>query len=174
MHRRLILVAVLLPALALAACGSSKSAPNPNAPEKSPPGDIPDNQVYVRFHPAHADYSLKVPEGWARSSSAGTITFTDNLNRVSISETPRRPGLPRSARAVKVTTVTRPAGRAVRTIYLAQAAPNGVTGKVGTDAVERYVFVHKGKDLVLTLSGPKGADNVDPWKVITSSVRWTA
>jgi hypothetical protein len=26
---------------------------------------------------------------------------------------------------------------------------------------------------VLTLSGPKGADNVDPWKIVTDSLRYT-
>jgi hypothetical protein len=39
--------------------------------------------------------------------------------------------------------------------------------------VERYVFFHKGKDVVLTLSGPKGADNVDPWRIVTDSLRWS-
>jgi hypothetical protein len=27
-------------------------------------------------------------------------------------------------------------------------------------------------DVVLTLSGPKGADNVDPWRKITDSLWW--
>jgi hypothetical protein len=48
-----------------------------------------------------------------------------------------------------------------------------VTGKPGTDAVERYAFFHKGIEVVLTLSGPKGADNVDPWMLVSDSLRWT-
>ena len=47
-----------------------------------------------------------------------------------------------------------------------------VTGKVRRNAVERYVFFHGGRDVVLTLSGPAGADNVDPWKLVTDSLRW--
>ena len=47
-----------------------------------------------------------------------------------------------------------------------------MTGKAGTDAVERYTFFHNGRDVILTLSGPKGADNVDPWKLISDSVTW--
>jgi hypothetical protein len=47
-----------------------------------------------------------------------------------------------------------------------------VTGKAKTDAVERYLFVHKGKRVTLTLSGPKGADNVDPWRLVTDSLSW--
>jgi hypothetical protein len=194
MHARTLLIPVCLSALALGACGgssssSSGSAANPNAAEKSPPGDIPDNQVYVRFRPPGAAFSVKVPEGWARSQSGGAITFTDKLNSIEMQEIgtavgptvrdARQTELPKLANSVKgfqagkVTSVTRSSGQAVRITYLADAAPNAVTGKSGTDAVERYIFFHKGKDLVLTLSGPKGADNVDPWRIVTDSVRWS-
>jgi hypothetical protein len=36
------------------------------------------------------------------------------------------------------------------------------------------VSVHDGREVVLTLSGPKGADNVDPWRIVTDSLRWSA
>jgi hypothetical protein len=188
-----ISVSVIALAVALAACGggsSKNTAANPNAPEQSPPGDIPDNQAFVRYSPSGASFSVKVPEGWARSSSAGSVTFTDKLNRITMEQasapapptlrSERQTELPKLAKSVKgfqagtVTTVARPAGPAIRITYLAEAPPNSVTGKAGKDAVERYVFFHNGKDLVLTLSGPKGADNVDPWKIVTDSVRWSA
>jgi hypothetical protein len=35
------------------------------APEKNPPGDIPDSQVFVVYRLPQG-LSLKVPEGWAR------------------------------------------------------------------------------------------------------------
>jgi hypothetical protein len=181
-------------AMAIGACGSNSSksgnAPNPNAHEQSPPGDIPDNQAYVRFSPSGASFSVKIPEGWARSAAGAAVTFTDKLNSVSMQESSapgaltvrdaRQTEVPKLAKGVKgfqagtVTSVTRPAGHAIRITYLADAPPNPVTGKAGKNAVERYVFFHKGKDLVLTLSGPKGADNVDPWRIVTSSVRWSA
>jgi hypothetical protein len=72
-----------------------------------------------------------------------------------------------------VKSVVRPAGPAVLITYLASAKPDPVTGKAGTDAVERYLFFHNGKLVVLTLSGDKRADNVDPWKIVTSSLRFT-
>jgi hypothetical protein len=40
------------------------------------------------------------------------------------------------------------------------------------ESVERYAFWHAGQQVVLTLSGPRGADNVDPWRTITDSLRW--
>ena len=72
-----------------------------------------------------------------------------------------------------MTTVRRTAGPAVRLTYLAAAPRDPVTGRTRTDAVERYLFFHRGRDVELTLSGPKGADNVDPWRIVTDSVRWS-
>jgi hypothetical protein len=189
-------------ALGAAGCGSSSSpaAPsgsartqtiNPNGPEVSPAGDIPDNQAYVAYTPPGAAYSVKVPEGWSRTDGAGGLTsFTDKLNSIQMQSRPAKAALtvagaqstevPKLAKSVpgykpaKVSSVTRSAGTAVRITYLARSAVNPVTGNSGTNAVERYVFFHKGQQVVLTLSGPKGADNVDPWKIVTDSLRYTA
>jgi hypothetical protein len=181
-------------AIGAAGCGSNSSnsssqAPSPNAPEVSPAGDIPDNQAFVAFTPSNGGFSVKVPEGWSRTTRAGATTFTDKLNAVRVEAMPAgAPPTVRDARQTEVRklassvngfqagtvdAVTRRGGKAVRITYLASAKPNAVTGKAGTDAVERYVFFHNGRDLVLTLSGPKGADNVDPWRIVTDSVRWT-
>ena len=162
---------------------------NPNAPEVSPSGDIPDNQAYVRYSPPGAGYSVKVPEGWARTTAGGAVTFTDKLNAIRLESHPatsapsvasvRAKDVPALARTVPgyragdVTTVTRSAGPAVRITYLADSPTDPVTGKSHTDAVERYIFFHNGRAAVLTLSGPKGADNVDPWMIVTDSVTWT-
>ena len=52
------------------------------------------------------------------------------------------------------------------------APADPVTGKVVHDAVERYEFWRAGTEAILTLSGPVGADNVDPWRIVTDSFRW--
>src|SRR5262245_2968240 len=86
--------AVLIPVVAVAAavtvagCGggsSSSSTVSPNAAEASPPGDIPDNQVFVAYTPPGAGFSVKVPEGWSQTKGANGVTFTDKLNSVTIS-----------------------------------------------------------------------------------------
>src|SRR4051794_11301974 len=188
----------LLLALVIAGCGGSSSSSSssasssktvdPNAKEVSPAGDIPDNQAYVVYSPPGADYSVKVPEGWARSVAAGAVTFTDKLNSIRMEEgaakgapsvAAARSELPRLARQVmgfkpgKISVVKRTAGPAVRITYLASSPPDAVTGKTRTNAVERYLFVRKGKQVTLTLSGPKGADNVDPWKLVSDSLTWS-
>jgi hypothetical protein len=199
--RRLLAAGTLLLTLAATGCGggqgtaSSKGAttakgPNPNGPEVSPAGDIPDNQAYVRYSPPGARYVGKVPEGWSRSTSGPQTTFTDKLNSITMQTSAtaapltlaeaRRVEVPKLAHSITgfhpgtVTTVHRTAGSALRITYTATGQPNPVTGKAVTDAVERYIYVHRGQNLILTLSGPKGADNVDPWRIVTDSVKWSA
>jgi hypothetical protein len=202
-NRTILAAGLAALAVGVTACGGSSSssspststagksaAAKPSAPEVSPSGDIPDNQAYVAFSPPGGGFSVKVPEGWSRSSAGGAVTFTDKLNSIRVEsaaattpltvQTARQTELPKLAGSVAgfkagtVSTVQRSAGSAVRMTYQAKATPNAVTGKAGTDAIERYVFFHNGKRISLTLSGPKGADNVDPWKIVTDSVRWTA
>jgi hypothetical protein len=199
MNRLALLAATALGVAALLATGcggssgsgaSSAKPVNPNGPEVSPPGDIPDNQAFVAYTPAGAGFTVKVPEGWARTTAAGATTFTDKLNSITVAKptaAAKRPTaasatateIPQLAKTVKgfaaarASTVTRTAGHAVRITYLADSAPDAVTGKTRRNAVERYEFFSNTKRVVLTLSGPKGADNVDPWRIVTDSLRWT-
>src|SRR4051812_48556104 len=186
MNRVLPLVAML----ALAGCGgsgngSSASKPvNPNAKEVSPAGDIPDNQVFVRYSPPGGAYSVKVPEGWSRTAAGSATTFTDNLNSISMrsaagarlspaaaksAEVPRLARTFQSLRDPKVSTLTRAGDPVTRITFLAKGKPDPVTGKSRVNAVEEYVYARAGHRLYLTLSGPKAADNVDPWKLVSDS-----
>jgi hypothetical protein len=177
MTLRLFPVAIAAAALALAACGSS-STPTSTTPaattapkEVNPAGDIPDDQAFVVFQAPGAPFSVKVPEGWSQTQRGGVVVFTDKLNTIELAWGAAPRAAPSGA---KISTVTRTAGHAERATYEAQSTPDAVTGKTRTNAVERYVFTQGGKHAILTLSGPKGADNVDPWKIVTDSVRWTA
>jgi hypothetical protein len=177
----------------LAGCGGgsggSTSAVNPNAKEHNPPGDIPDNQVFVPYRPGGGGFVVKVPEGWARRVKGSTVTFTGNLNSVAVQSLPaqraptiaavRRTLVPQLAkttsgfRLVAVNTLRRPAGPAVHLVYQSASKANAVTGKRSLQTVERYLFFHNGREVVLTLAGPRGADNVDPWRTVSTSLRWT-
>lgn len=187
--------AILVFGTGLVACGGSSSsgssanAVNPNAPESSPPGDIPDNQVFVAYSPPGGSYSVKVPEGWSRSGAGGAVTFTDKLNSIRLESmsassaptvaTAKQTLVPQLSQSVKgyvpgtVSTVSRSAGQVLLITYGASGKPDPVTGKSSPLAVERYIFFHNGKEVIVTLSGAKGADNVDPWRTVTNSLRWT-
>ncbi len=197
--RKIVAAGAVTLALSVAGCGSgsnrgsgggsASAGVNPNGPEINPAGDIPDNQAFVRYVSRSGGFSVKVPEGWAQKSTRGAVTFSDKLNSIRVetvpaqsaltvgqatrSEVPKLAAVSQGFRLRSVSSVSRSVGNAVRTLYLADSAPDPVTGKVATDAVERYVFFHKGRDVNLTLTGAKGADNVDPWRIVTDSLRWT-
>ena len=157
--------------------------------ETSPTGDIPDNQAFVTYTPPGGGFSVKVPEGWGQKSVGKAVVFTDKLNaiRLDSAQSPgpvtvaaaRRRVVPVLRRTVPgfqlsgVSLVTRHAGTAVLITYRATSAKDPVTGKTRTDSVERYAFHHGRRGVTVTLSGPVGADNVDPWRIVTDSVRWT-
>ncbi|MFV5998088.1 hypothetical protein ACNPQM_38355 [Streptomyces sp. NPDC056231] len=168
--------------------GSTTSSTKPAPAESNPAGDIPDNQAYVAYQPARGGFTVKVPEGWARTATGSTVTFTDKLNRIEIaSGNAKAAPTPQSVKSAvvpvlqrqvpkfqmgKVTVVSRPAGQAVLLTYQGDSAPDAVTGKAVHDAFERYSFFRGGRQVDLTLSGPVGADNVDPWRIVTDSFRW--
>jgi hypothetical protein len=151
-------------------------------------GDIPDNQVFVPVVAAGAAFRVSVPQGWVRSSDGSAIVFTDKFNNVRIESRPLAaapdvasvrardvPALRRSAPGFAlgdVQTVQRTSGSAVLLTYTATSAASAVTGKSVTEAVERYAFWRGGTEVVLTLAGPQGSDNVDPWRRVTDSLRW--
>jgi hypothetical protein len=161
---------------------------NPNAPEVVEPGDIPDNQVFVPYGPPGATFQVKVPEGWAQTGSGTSTTFTDHYNAITITSTSaaqaptvadvRNSGLADVAanptfHLTDVTDVQRKSGPGVVADYEIGSDPNPVTGKRALLAVERYEFFHGGTLVTLTLSGAKGADNVDPWRTVTDSLTWS-
>ena len=193
MKNRLIVTAAAVIALSapigLAACGSSGTTtiPDPNAAEVSPPGDIPDNQVFVPYSPPGSGYQVKVPEGWAQTKQGGAATFTDKLNSIELesssaqsaptvaqgqAEMKRLAGSVPGFKAGDVSIVKRSAGDALLITYSGDGPSDPVTGKSVTDAFERYEFFNNGKVATLTLSGPQGADNVDPWMIVSDSLRW--
>ncbi|HEV7195672.1 MAG TPA: hypothetical protein VGN19_07010 [Pedococcus sp.] len=155
--------------------------------ETNPPGDIPDNQAFVPY--SGTGFTVTIPEGWARSSDASSVVFSDKYNSITISSAPAAQApTPATVRAVDlpkikaasqgyvagtVTTVQRKAGVAVLATYHAYSAVSPVTGKVADEAVERYTFWRAGTSVTLTLAAPVGSDNVDPWRKVTDSFTWT-
>ncbi|MFC9925984.1 hypothetical protein [Streptomyces sp. NPDC127190] len=171
--------------------GGGQKNPAPAPTESNPPGDIPDNQVYVPYHPAggtFTGFTVKVPEGWARTVRKDTTVFTDKLNTVRITAAtasaaptvgsvthtviPQLRSHAAKFAAPKVSEVNRHAGRVVLLTYQADSAKDPVTGKVVRDAFERYAYHRSGHEVDVTLSGPVNADNVDPWRIISDSFAW--
>ncbi len=156
-------------------------------PEKNPPGDIPDTQVFVTFT-SDGGYSLKVPEGWARTDTGTGAQFVDKLDAVSVTLTPLDsvpsvdwvkahylPQMQQAGRAVKVIAVQvvdLSSGPAIQIAYSANSDPNPVTAKQVRLEGIRYLIWHKGALVALDVTAPLGADNVDQWKLMSNSFGW--
>lgn len=156
------------------------------APEKNPPGDIPDSQAFVVYK--GANFVLKVPEGWARSDMAQGVQFESKLDGVSVTLSDRStaPSLDwakhvyaldmvAKGRAVEVTKVTDEklsAGTAIKIAYSLNSEPNPVTTKQIRLEANRYLFWKSGKLAALDLYAPFGADNVDQWQLMSQSFAW--
>jgi len=169
--------------------GSATNTPVPHAVESNPGGDIPDNQAFVAFADPAGRFTVTVPEGWARGATGTATVFTDKYNSIRIesqlaatapttdsARTDELPAIQTGAPGFatgKISTVDRKAGQAVLITYQASSPLNTVTGKVATEAVERYEFWRAGREVVVTLSAPVDSDNVDPWRKVTDSFTWT-
>src|SRR5690242_10796361 len=68
----------------------SSSPASPHATEFNPPGDIPDNAVFVDHTAPGTHVHFTVPEGWAQVTKGAVTTYTDKYNSVSIQVVPMR------------------------------------------------------------------------------------
>jgi hypothetical protein len=154
------------------------------ATEKNPPGDIPDDQVFVTYLSAAGGYRLKVPEGWKRTEQGSDVGFIDKFDglAVAVDAAAAAPTaqdvvsrLEKTETGLKVEGVKEvrlPNGPALRAKYEADSEANPVTHKRIRLEKEAYVFYKDGKVATLTVWAPKGADNVDQWKLMSESFHW--
>lgn len=147
-------------------------------------GDIPDNQVFLVFHNSGAGYAMKYPEGWAQQGRSRTIVFRDknNIVRVVVGEgpAPTPSGVVselRRSRAVHIVAppalITVSGHRALKVVYSTVSPPNPVTGKRVTLVVDRYYVSTKLRHAIVDLGTPKGVDNVDAYRLMIESFRWS-
>ena len=165
----------------------ASSTEKPAALEKNPPGDIPDNQVFIEYR-SPLGFKIKVPEGWARRETSDGATFNDKYNTIGLVMSQRADAvtvanvkqqdvseLEKTGKAVRVAdvkSVKLPAGSTVVVSYSSNSEPNPVTEKAIRQENERYFFWQNGKLVTLTLSSPYGADNADQWNLMSKSFRW--
>jgi hypothetical protein len=157
------------------------------APEKNPPGDIPDSQVFIEYR-SPLGFSLKVPEGWARTDNPDGTRFADKYNAIdvaisTVSDAPTTSSvahqeavlLSKTGRAVKIgpiQSVKLQSGSAILIVYSSNSEPNPVTNRQLRLENNRYLIYRDGKLVSINLSAPLGADNVDQWKFISNSFKW--
>ncbi|MFM0197843.1 hypothetical protein PQQ65_32615 [Paraburkholderia strydomiana] len=163
------------------------AAERPAVPEKNPPGDIPDTQVFVTYT-SPSGFSLKVPEGWARTDHHDGASFSDKYNALSVTVAPAASAptatsvagheaadLVKTGRAVKIEAIRKVmlrSGPALLIVYTSSSEPNPVTNRQLRLESNRYLIYRRDRLAILDLSAPLGADNVDQWKLMSDSFQW--
>jgi len=127
---------------------------------------------------------MKYPEGWAQKGPGSTTAFRDLNNIVRVVVSAGGPVTAAQARTdvagvsgAKITTAPQTiaiGGKpAVKVVYTTESAPSSVTGKRVTLVVDRYYLWHAGKRAVVDLGTPQGVDNVDAYRLMIESFRWS-
>jgi len=170
-----------------AAQSSQGAAEAPSDAQSTATGDIPDNQAFLTFTDPSAGFSIRYPEGWARTSGREEVTFQDRANVIHIAVGAGAPPTPAQASAavarMKMTDPTIAAAGApvrveingspvVKVTYTRLSKPDPVTGKRLSITIDRYEYAHGGKMAIVDLGTPKGVDNVDAYRTISRSFRW--
>ena len=173
---------------ATTATTSSSSAGGPGALQaeanSAAAGDIPDNQVFLVFSNRAAGYSMKYPEGWAQQGSGDRVTFRDKNNIVRIvvgsGAKPTRASvqsdvshLGNAQIQAGPQAVTASGQPVFKVVYSTESAPNAVTGKRVELVVDRYYLWKGGRRAVVDLGTPEGVDNVDAYRLMIESFRWS-
>jgi hypothetical protein len=149
-------------------------------------GDIPDNAVFLTYRSAAWGFSIQYVEGWQVTTQPDGVTIRDKDS----SETIRVVTLPKDVPAY-VTGTDLPALQAtpgfslvkrntaqvgsqtyVHLAYHAAADPDPVTGKQVASTVDRFYVPGPGLAIV-SLSTPDGVDNVDAFRQMITSFKWS-
>jgi len=189
MNRRKLFSSLAVAAiLARATRRRANAAEDTIDPEISLHANIPDDQVFISFT-SPAGFTISVPEGWMRHDGGRETAFSDEYNRIALSvesalqpfdlayaRSTLAPEIEKMGRAVRITEIAeiklRP-GRTVKIAYDANSEPNEIANKRVRQENERFYFVKDHRLVTLSLTTPKGADNIDRWRMISSSFRWT-
>jgi hypothetical protein len=168
-------------------CGSSTSSAGASEAASTAQGDIPDNQQFLTFRNRAGGYSLSYPEGWARSGNGNQVTFRQQSNTITIRVASGPQPTPASVTAeLKQEATADPCMQAgqpqataagpnqvVKVTYSTQGPKSPVTGQRPKINVDRYVYFKGGKVATVDLATPVGVDNVDAYRMISESFRWS-
>jgi PsbP. len=160
----------------------------PVAPEKNPPGDIPDTQVFVKYTSTQGGYELQFPEGWAQTENGPDVKFVDKYDGLQVNvvdesepatldsiKNKQEVELIKTGRAVSVKSVkeVKISGNKVFVIsYDSNSEANPVTNKKIRLENKNYYFCKDGKMAVVKVWAPLGADNIDQWNFISENLKW--
>jgi hypothetical protein len=183
------------PTVGTSPTGSPNASPEPASPAASEPdsstgttsGDVPDNAVFLTYADAGHGFSVQYVEGWQVVPSGDGVSIHDKDSRETIAIVPAQadvaawvnstdlPALRAETgfNLIKQDTVKVRSATLVHLSYHLPAPPNPVTGKQVPSTIDRYYVPGATGLAVVSLSTPDGVDNVDAFRQMIESFKWS-
>ncbi len=170
--------------------GSSASAIGSSAPDSgggTGHGDIPDNAVFLTYHGTNPAFSIKYVEGWQVTQQPTGVGIRDKDSSETVTIVAAAPDIAAyvastdlptlRARAgfqlLKQDTIAVGASIYIRLVFQLPSPPDPVTGKQVASTIDRYYVPGPAGLAVVSLSTPDGVDNVDAFRLLIESFRWS-
>jgi hypothetical protein len=189
--------ATLAPTGSAASSSTAVGSPSaePSASDSQPPdtgggtttGDIPDNAVFLRYHGTNPAFSIQYVEGWQVRQQPDGVIVRDKDSSETVAIVPPQgdvqgyvsstdlPSLQAQAgfKLIKQDMVKVGSTSYVHLAYHLPAPPDPVTGKRVASTVDRYYVAGPSNLAIVTLSTPDGVDNVDAFRQMIESFKWS-
>ena len=173
-------------ATALVPAGSSGSQA-PDTGGGTSHGDIPDNAVFLDYRGTNPAFSIKYVEGWQVGQRPDGVVIRDKDSSEAVSIVAPQADVPgyvassdlpflRAQTGFKLDrqdTVKIGGTTYVHLVYHMPAAADPVTGKQVPSTVDRYFVPGPNGLAIVSLSTPDGVDNVDAFRQMIESFRWS-
>jgi hypothetical protein len=172
-----------------AASGSAiapSSSQEPDTGTGTTAGDVPDNAVFLTYKNATPGFSIQYVEGWQVTRDAAGVTIRDKDSSEIVQVAPPTsdvsgyvsgtdlPALRQQAgfSLIRQDTVKVGGQSLIHLAYAIPSPPDPVTGKQVPSAVDRYYVPGANGLAIVSLSTPKGVDNVDAFRQMIESFKW--
>ena len=150
-------------------------------------GDIPDNAVFLTYRGANPAFTIQYVEGWQVSQQPDGVVVRDKDSSETVSIAARQadvrgyvtstdlPALEALSgfKLVSQNVVKVGGSNDIHLVYHLPAPPDPVTGKQVPSTVDRYYVPGPTGLAIVSLSTPDGVDNVDAFREMIESFRWS-
>ena len=174
-------------ASASGATASDSPSQPPDTGGSTTVGDVPDNAVFLTYKDVTHGFSIKYVEGWQVTTDADGVTVHDKDSSEAVAVVPSPsdihayisgtdlPALQSQAGFKLIRQDTFKIGTRVydHLAFNVLSPPDPVTGKQVPSLVDRYYVPGASGLAIVTVSTPVGVDNVDAFRLMIESFKWS-
>jgi hypothetical protein len=178
------------PSASPSATEAAQAAPSDSqAPEAggTTSGDVPDNAVFLTYRAPSPVFSIQYVEGWQVTPQPDGVVIRDKDSSETVAVLASQPDVAGYVAAtelpalraqpgfglIKQDTVRVGGSTYVHVAFHQTSPPDSVTGKQVPQTVDRYYVPGPNGLAVVSLATPDGVDNVDAFRQMIESFKWS-